>query len=74
MTTESCNGCGASHNEEKCPYCGRFAVNKPNNVDDDAIMKRMRILAGIRCTKQELEKIVDPYIPKIKYVNTGYLR
>jgi hypothetical protein len=21
-----CNGCGATHNEDKCPYCGRQPI------------------------------------------------
>jgi hypothetical protein len=22
-----CSGCGATHNEEKCPYCGRLKID-----------------------------------------------
>lgn len=75
MTTESCKGCGASHDEKKCPYCGRFAVNESIDVDADVMMQRMKKLAGIQCSQDEFsarkanfKKYKEPYVTEYEKI------
>jgi rubrerythrin len=30
-----CEGCGTTHNEEKCPSCGRFFITNKNQSYDN---------------------------------------